>query len=220
MRTYEHLDDDLERVDQEKIDCVTWMVMRVKNINDTDTPLVRLDFTKPWFDKPYGLVEAILDPDSIEQWLWKREIWSRFQGRSNEDDTFFQVWNKPTEVQDIRVQKCMIGVTGNSYADNIEIAKTMIRSFPKAQMFELGSDNTPSARFRVLKHLQPEAFAKFSTARDDDFHTFGHGNYGGHIMYFPPLLHPVAIVTKRAAILPHPTDFTDIVLLSGSSVTV
>ena len=28
-------------------------------------------------------------------------------------------------------------------------------------------------------------------------------------MYFPPLLHPVAIVTKRAAMLPHPTDFTD-----------
>ena len=60
---------------------------------------------------------------------------------------------------------------------------------------------------RVLKSVQPAKYKKFTTARDDDFHFNGHACFAGHILYYPPVLKPIARHLGRQQILEHPVKF-------------
>jgi hypothetical protein len=159
------------------------------------------------FDKEFQLVVELLNPAKLEVDTYKHKLHARFMQRTLNYKPFISVTNKPTMYADIRVQPVMVGISGNSYSDNEEAAATISQAYPTARLIEYGSDNVPCARMRVLKRLQPAKYSKFTTARDDLFHWFGHANFGGHIVYYKRIVRPCAIRLGRAAIEPHPVDF-------------
>ena len=127
--------------------------------------------------------------------------------RVEEGEIFMRVDNKPAEVEDIRVQEPMIGISGTSYKDNITMARHIELKWPSVRFIEWGGDGCPSARMRVLKCVRPQQHKKFSTARDVPFHMLGHFVFGPHIVYYQPYLRPLAVKLQRAGIEPHPVDF-------------
>jgi hypothetical protein len=204
-RGLERLDENGERVESEEIDTITWMVFVVdvqKHPSIYDN-----DFTANLYDKDFTLVEQLLDPDNFELRTWRRRVWQRFTMRVIDAEAFMRVDNKPTEVADIRVQKCVVGISGSSYQDNIDMFCAVKEAFPGMDMYEWGADSLPSARMRVLKLIRPEQYAKVTTSRDDDFHVLGHGCFARHIQYYVPVAHPCAKVLNRTAIEAHPVNF-------------
>ena len=126
-RSLEHLNEDGDKTEAENIDTVTWMVI---HIDESVHPCIQdIDFESSLYDKPFDIVEGLLDPSSFELLMWKRKIWARYTTRILEGEAFMRVRNKPDNITRVDVQACIVGVTGSLYRDNVTCARVVQATF-------------------------------------------------------------------------------------------